>query len=143
MTSNGNHSLIVLVRALLAWIAILALEVLHGIARTIWLVPAVGDLAARQIGVVTGSLLILLVAFISIRWIGARRRYELLAVGFLWLSLMLVAELTLGRWAFGFGWSRIAEDFDPSRGGFLGFGLLVLVAAPWLARRLRGPRTTP
>jgi apolipoprotein N-acyltransferase len=69
--------------------------------------------------------------------IGARGRRELLGVGLSWLLLMLVAEITLGRFVFGYPWLRIAEDFDPTRGGILGLGMLVLFAAPWLARRWR------
>lgn len=127
----------VIIRALIAWLLIFVLEVLHGTARTLWLVPLVGDLPARQIGVAIGSLLILLVAVLTVRWIGARSVPQSLAVGALWLVLMLVAEVVLGRLVFGYPWSRIAEDFDPSKGGFLGFGMLVLVAAPWLAGRWR------
>ncbi|MDH5209336.1 MAG: hypothetical protein OEW34_11900 [Burkholderiaceae bacterium] len=128
-------------RALLVWLLIFAVEVVHGVLRTLWLVPLVGDLPARQIGVLVGSLLILLAAWLCIDWIGARGRRELLGVGLSWLLLMLVAEITLGRFVFGYPWLRIAEDFDPTRGGILGLGMLVLFAAPWLARRWRpGPR---
>ena len=45
-------------RALAVWLAIVVAETLHGIARTLWLTPIVGDHAARQIGVGTGSVLI-------------------------------------------------------------------------------------
>lgn len=127
-------------RAFAVWILIFALEVVHGILRTMWLVPLVGDLRARQIGVLTGSLLILVVALLAIRWIGARGRRDLLRVGLLWVVLMISAEVLLGRVVFGCPWSRIAEDFDVSRGGLLGFGMLVLAVAPWLAWRLRHTR---
>jgi len=108
------------------------------VLRTVWLVPLVGDLRARQIGVLTGSLLILVVALLAIRWIGARGRRDLLLIGGSWLVLMVGAEVLLGRVVFGYPWSRIAEDFDVTRGGLLGFGMLVLAAAPWLASRWRG-----
>ena len=122
-------------RAFFVWCLILGLEFVHGVARTVWLVPLVGDLRARQIGVAIGSALILLVALLTIRWIGARTPRQRLAVGVGWLALMLGAEVVIGRWLFGYPWLRVAEDFDPSRGGLLGFGMLVLVAAPWLAHR--------
>jgi hypothetical protein len=51
---------------------------------------------------------------------------------------MLGAEGMIGRWLFGYPWSRIVEDFDPSRGGLLGLGMLALLAAPALAHRWRG-----
>ena len=129
-----------ILRAFLVWLLIFALEIVHGVLRALWLVPFVGDLPARQIGVLVGSLLIVLAAWLCIDWIGARGRRELLGVGLSWLLLMLVAEIALGRCVFGFSWPRIAEDFDLTRGGLLGLGMLVLFAAPWLARRWRPRR---
>lgn len=128
----------VLLRAFATWVAILAIEVLHGVLRTMLLVPIVGDWRARQIGVAIGSLLILLVAWLTIRWIGARTRGELVAVGLVWLVSMLVAEALLGRLVFGYEWPRIFEDFDLRRGGLLGIGMAVLLIAPSLAARWRG-----
>jgi len=127
-------------RAFAVWCLIFVLEVVHGVLRTLWLVPLVGDLRARQVGVLTGSLLILVVALLAILWIGAGGRRDLLRVGLLWVVLMMGAEVLLGRVVFGYPWSRIAEDFDVSRGGLLGFGMLVLAVAPWLAWRLRHTR---
>jgi hypothetical protein len=124
-------------RALSVWVLILAAEFAHGIARTLWLVPCVGDLASRQIGVATGSALILAIAWLTVRWIAAQSRGQWLAVGALWVVLMVIAEVLLARLMFGYPWSRVAEDFDPSRGGLLAFGLGVLLLAPWAMARLR------
>jgi hypothetical protein len=126
-----------LLRAFTVWLLILFLEVLHGVARTLWLLPLVGDLPSRQIGVLVGSALILVVAWLTIGWIGARTRAQLLAVGGMWLALMLLAEIVLGRLVFGFAWSRLLEDFDVARGGLLGIGMAVLFAAPALALHFR------
>ncbi|HQR20961.1 MAG TPA: hypothetical protein PLE54_08670 [Burkholderiaceae bacterium] len=124
-------------RALLVWALILVLEIAHGVARTLWLVPQVGDLASRQIGVMTGSALILVVTWFAVRWIAAFTRAQWLAVGVLWLALMTAAEVLLARLLFGLPWSRIAEDFDPSRGGFLAFGMVVLLLAPLATAQVR------
>jgi hypothetical protein len=51
-----------LLRALVVWLLIVAAEVVHGIARALWLEPRVGDFRARQIGVFTGSAMILAIA---------------------------------------------------------------------------------
>jgi hypothetical protein len=51
---------------------------------------------------------------------------------------MIGAEVVVGRFAFGYPWARIAEDFDPTRGGFLALGMLVLYLAPGWMARLRG-----
>jgi len=125
-------------RAFAVWLLIAAAETLHGIARTLWLVPIVGDHAARQIGVVTGSLLIFAITWLAIGWLGLRSRRELIATGALWVGLMLAFEIVLGRAVFGFGWDRIGAEFDPSRGGLMLLGLAALWLMPLFTARLRG-----
>jgi hypothetical protein len=49
-------------------------------------------------------------------------------------------EVGLGRLALGLPWDRITEDYDPARGGFLGFGLLFMAVSPILAARVRGEK---
>jgi hypothetical protein len=61
-----------LLRAFAVWLVFIALETVHGTLRTLLLVPLVGDLPARQIGIPIGSLLTFAVTYILIRWIAAR-----------------------------------------------------------------------
>lgn len=125
-------------RALIVWVAIAMTEIVHGTLRTLFLVPVFGDWRSRQIGVGTGSLLILGVACLTIRWIGARTRGDLVRIGLLWLPLMLGFEIAAGKLLAGFSWSRILADYDLPHGGFMPLGILVLAASPWLAARIRG-----
>lgn len=129
----------VLIRAFLVWLVIIAAETVHGILRGVLLVPIVGDLPARQIGVLIGSLLIFGVAYFFIRWIAARTTLQLLGVGLQWVVLTVLFEIGLGRFVLGLPWERITEDYDPTRGGFLGFGLLFVAVSPLLAVWLQGP----
>lgn len=128
----------VLIRAFLVWLVIIAAETVHGILRGVLLVPIVGDLPARQIGVLIGSLLIFAVAYLVIRWIAAHTKLQFLAVGLLWVVLTILFEIGLGRLVLGLPWERLTEDYDVTRGGFMGVGLLFMAAAPWLAAWLRG-----
>ena len=127
-----------LLRAVAVWLVVIVAETVHGILRGILLVPLVGDLPARQIGVPIGSLLVVAVAYLFIRWIAARTTLQLLGVGLLWVALTVLFEIGLGRLVLGLPWERIAEDYDPARGGFLAFGLLVMAVSPLLAAWLRG-----
>jgi hypothetical protein len=77
------------------------------------------------------------VAFLFIRWIAARTTLQLLGVGLLWVVLTVLFEIGLGRLVLGLPWERITEDYDVTRGGFLGPGLLFMAAAPRLAAMLR------
>ncbi|HXW96846.1 MAG TPA: hypothetical protein VEI47_04610 [Gemmatimonadales bacterium] len=112
-------------------------ESVHGALRNALLAPVVGDIRARQLSVATGSILILLIATASIRWIGASSRRSLIGIGGLWVSLMLAFEVGVGRWVARLSWDRILSDYDLVRGGMLGIGMLILAAAPLIAAGIR------
>ena len=124
-------------RALLVWMVIMLVETMHGLARELFIAPALGDLRARQLGVLIGSILVLLIAWLTARWLGARERRAQLQVGVFWVMLTLVFEMLLGR-AIGLSWERILSDYNPARGGFMLAGLAVMFFAPLLAAKLRG-----
>lgn len=123
-------------RALLVWMLIMLVETLHGLAREIFIAPLIGDLRARQLGVMTGSLLVLCIGWFAARWLGAGAPRTQLYVGAFWVALTLLFEILLGR-AIGVSWDRILSDFNPARGGFMIAGLAVMFFAPMLAMKLR------
>lgn len=126
-------------RGLVVWLVIAAAEVVHGTLRALFLAPQVGDLPSRQIGVLTGSLLILLIAYLFVPWIAAATRRQLLAVGLSWVVLMATFEVAVGR-LLGLSWQRIASDYLPSQGGFMLLGLAFLAVSPLLAATIRSRR---
>lgn len=124
-------------RALVVWLLIILAETVHGVLRQIFLVPVVGDLPARQIGVIVGSLIVLAIALAFSRWLDARTLREQLVVGAAWVALTLAFELALGA-VLGLTPERMLQDYDFTRGGFMALGLLFMLWAPALAARLRG-----
>jgi hypothetical protein len=126
-------------RALAVWLVIIVAETVHGILRQSFLTPVVGDLRARQIGVLIGSMIILMIALALERWLDARTTREQLGVGAAWVGLTLAFELALGA-SLGLTPDRMLEDYDPARGGFMLLGLLFMLLTPMLAARLRRSR---
>ncbi len=135
---NLPRMIALLLRALLVGILIAAIETVHGILRVRWLNRHIGDKRARRVTVVSGSLLVLFTAWVAVPWLGIRSQTEAWITGLIWVILLLAYDLGLGRWYFGFSWQRLLMDFDPRKGGMLGLGMLVLLAAPWLACIGRG-----
>jgi len=123
-------------RALLVWLLMMVIETIHGVLRNLLLVPLVGDLRARQLGVFIGSALILGIAVLLIDWIRPSSVRELLVIGALWLALTLAFEFGLGH-VLGRPWSALVADYDLTRGGLLSIGMVVLALSPWLAARIR------
>lgn len=124
-------------RGLAVWVIILLAEVAHGVARGALLEPYLGDFRARQIGVLTGSVMIIAIAAVFARWIGARSVSQLLGVGFMWLMLMLSFEIGFGRFVMDYSWERIGSDYNLLQGGLLPIGMVMLLVAPLIAAKVR------
>src|SRR5690348_15778146 len=97
-----------IIKALVIWILIAVAEVVHGSLRVSLLNRHVGDHRARQIGVFTGSVIILIISWLTVPWLGASNNGQLFSIGFLWLALMLAFEIALGRLVFHASWQRLA-----------------------------------
>ena len=126
-----------LFRALAVWLLIVVAESVHGTLRQLFLAPLVGDLAARRISFFVAVLLIFLITYFFIRWIDAPTPKSLFAIGLMWMILMTVFEFGLGLFAMNYSWQRMLEDYDLSRGGLMGLGLIFMIFAPRLAAGLR------
>jgi len=126
-----------LLKALAVWLLIALTETLQGILRVKLLNRRIGDRRARQLSVITGSLFVLLIGWLTLPWIAPSTDRQSLTVGGLWLGLMLTFDFALGRLLMRASWSRLLEDFDLRRGGFLGFGMTVLFLTPLLIARCR------
>ena len=126
-----------ILRAFVVWLVLIGVEIAHGVARALWLVPIAGDFRARQIGVLTGSILNFAVAALFIGWIRPGSARAAWQVGIAWLALTVAFEVLFGRLVARASWSRIGSDYDLLHGGLLPFGLLLLTLAPLLTAKWR------
>ena len=127
----------IFLKSIAIWLIFITIESLNGTIRTLLLVPLFGDLRAHQLSFITGSLLILTIATISIRWIEATSLAQLISVGVLWMLLTVTFEVVLGRWAFGYSWAQIAADYNLFQGRLMAIGLVLLLFAPLIATKIR------
>jgi hypothetical protein len=125
-------------RAIAVWLVLIGAEMIHGIVRSLVLMPRIGDKPARQIGVFTGSLVNLGITHLFIEWIGARTVLARVMIGVVWVVLTIVFEVAFGRLVMKSSWERIRSDYDLPHGGLLPIGLVALAGSPLVASRLRG-----
>jgi len=103
-------------RAIAIWLLIVVVESVHGTIRRLFIAPAIGDLPARQLGIFIGSALILLISWLTVRWLDATTVKARLGVGALWVVLIVLFEFSLGT-LLGYTRERMLSDYDPARGG--------------------------
>ncbi|CDH43643.1 hypothetical protein [Candidatus Contendibacter odensensis] len=123
-------------KAIAVWILIVIAESIHGTIRQLFIAPMIGDMLSRQVGVFVGSAIILLISWLSARWLGAKTLKNQLQVGALWVVLIVVFEVSLGT-ALGYTRERILSDYNLAQGGLMGLGLLFMLLAPALGAKLR------
>ena len=83
-----------LLSAVLAWLAIIVAESIHGAVRRMLF----GDsMVVRQIGVLTGAIIVLAIALLTIRRLDPRNHREALAIGVLWVALTVAFDVAFGR----------------------------------------------
>jgi hypothetical protein len=124
-------------KATAVWLLIVVAESFNGTIRQFFIAPAIGDWLARQIGVFAGSGLILLISWLTARWLGAKTKRDQLRIGALWVTLIVIFEIGLGM-SLGYTQERLLSDYNVARGGLMVFGLLFMLFAPMLVAKFRG-----
>lgn len=128
---------LLLAKAVAVWCVILVLAFANAALREYLLIPRFGNVRSLTASGVILSILVLLVAYVSLPWLGAVRTRDLLAIGLGWFVLTLVFDLLLGK----IQGERLSQQLDGylfKRGNLWLVVLLMTASAPYLAARLRG-----
>lgn len=125
-------------RVLALCVALAGAETLHGIARTLWVVPRIGKARALPLSALTGTLLAFAICWWWVPGIGLRGVAAHLALGAVLAAFMAAFDIVLGMTALRRPWRKVLADFDPRTGNLLVVGLAALLFVPMLVARLRG-----
>ncbi len=126
-----------LLRILSLCVVLASAETLHGIARTVWIVPRIGKERALKLSALTGSVLAFVICWLLVPPLQLQGA---LAHGLLGLTLaafMAAFDLAIGRIVMRKPWHKLWPDFNPATGNYLLYGLLFLCMAPLLLSWLR------
>jgi len=127
-----------LLRAFLVWLGLMVVAIANGTFRQYVLLPSVGAYAGHVLSSITLSLLILLVAWLSIRWIQPTTGQAAWAVGVCWLTATVVFEFVAGHYLFHHPWSKLLADYDVRQGRVWVVVLVATLVAPRWAAGARG-----
>ncbi len=133
MTANA------MVRVVSLCVVLAGAETLHGIARTMLIVPRIGRSRAIKLSAFTGSLLALAICWFLVPPIGLTGASDHLLLGAALATFMAAYDLAIGRLVMRKPWRKLWPDFDPRKGNYLMFGLAFLVLTPLLISWLPHP----
>jgi hypothetical protein len=127
----------VLIRALLAWLVLLALAVVNGAAREAWLIPRIGASAGHAVSSLSLSALIFLLSWLTIGWINPATARDAFLIGLVWLALTLAFEFVAGHYVFRKPWNELLADYDILSGRMWILVLVTTTLAPLLTANMR------
>ena len=125
-------------KVLAIWLAILGLAIANGMLREAFLLPMLGRPQALILSGILLAVLILVVAYLSLPWFGRVSASGYAAIGLGWLCLTLTFEFAFGRLVREKSWPELLEAYTFNDGNLWPVVLLVTVAAPSIAARVRG-----
>ena len=128
-----------LFKAFIVWILLLILAVLNGAIRDVFISPRLGEQTGHVISTVILCATIFLVAWLSIRWIGADSARDALLVGIQWVLLTVAFEFLAGHYLFGHTWERLLVDYSLFRGRIWVLVLAANLLAPLWAFWQKAP----
>jgi len=128
----------ILRKAVIVWIGMLFLAMLNGIARDMLLTPAFGISIAQPTSGIILCVLIFIVSYYSLAFIGATRVRGFLSVGLFWVCLTLVFEYLFAHYLLGMSWRQVNQIFNIQQGNLFSLALLVTAIGPLLAAKVAG-----
>ena len=123
-------------RYLIAWFPMVLIAVANGAVREVWLVPRLGEAAARQAS--TLALLALFAIYIGavLKMWPIASRSQALAVGAMWLFLTLAFEFGLGYFVSHLSWRQMLADYNVAAGRIWVLVPIWVAIAPYAFSRL-------
>jgi hypothetical protein len=126
----------VTIKYIAAWLGMMALAVLNGIARDRLYGPRVGELAAHQFS--TAILLVLFGAYFHVLqhvW-PITSAEEAWLIGVAWLLMTLLFETTLGRLVAREPWRKVLADYNVLAGRVWILVPIWVLVGPWVVFKL-------
>lgn len=125
-------------KAVTVWFGILLLAIANGLFREAVLVPQLGSAPGLLVSGLLLSLFILVVAYLSLPWLGRGPAGRFVGIGLGWLGLTLGFEAGFGLLVEGRHGYELFAAYTFEGGNLWPVVLLVTAAAPYLAARARG-----
>jgi hypothetical protein len=127
-----------MMRTLGVWVLMLLVAVVNGGVRQTLIIPRTGEAAGYAISTVTLCAAILVIAWLTIRWMRPATTRDTWRIGATWLALTLAFEFLAGHYLLGTPWRLLLADYDIFRGRIWVLVLITTATAPWLMAHSRG-----
>lgn len=126
------------VRALLVWLVLLVAAIANGAFRVFVLIPRSGERTGHVVSTLMLCVEIMLLSWLTIRWIAPPTPARAVLIGASWVVLTLLFEFGFGHYVAHKPWSELLADYDVLHGRIWILVLIATAVSPWLTGRARG-----
>jgi hypothetical protein len=127
-----------LFKAIGIWLVIVMAAIFNGVLREKLLVPAIGASAALPLSGILLAVMVFLVTFLLISFIGGTEPGIYIWIGLFWVVLTLSFEFLFGYFVGHKSWHEIIQIFNVMKGDLFIVVLFITGISPWLAAKLKG-----
>jgi len=120
-----------------AWVVLLVLALVNGVARSRFYEHRFDNLLAHYISVFTLVVLISVVSyFLVLLCTPPMTEANTIGVGVVWVIFSFLFEFGAGHYFAGMKWKQLLADYDISRGRILGLVLIAQLVGPYVVFRI-------
>ena len=120
------------------WLIIVVAAIFNGVMREKMFTPILGSQFSLPLSGITLSLLIFIISYFLVPFIGRHRGQVFVLVGLLWVVLTLSFEYSFGYFVSGKSLPEINEVFNLADGNLFAVAVISSAVAPWLVAKVRG-----
>lgn len=128
----------IMMKSIVVWLIIVIAAILNGGLRETFLTPLIGAQLSLPISGITLSVLVFVITYLSIPFLGDVKSGAYLRIGLFWIILTLSFEYLFGHYVMGKSWNEINQVFDVQNGNLFIVVLFVTALSPWTAAKLKG-----
>ena len=127
-----------LIKTIGIWLILVIIAIVNAAIREKLVEPMIGARNALPVSGLLLSILIVLVAYISIPFFGFSEDRIYILVGIIWFTLTLSFEFLFGHFVAEKPWQEIFQVFNILKGDLFIVVLFAALISPWLSAKLRG-----
>lgn len=128
----------VVIKSLGIWLLIVIAAIINGVTREKILIPLMGSSFSLPLSGFILSLLVIVIAYITIPYIGKLKTGAYIFIGLLWVTLTLSFEYLFGHYVVGKPCREINQVFNILKGDLFIVVLIVTGLSPWTVAKLKG-----
>lgn len=130
--------IVLIFKSLVIWLVLMITAVANAAIREKLLVSVIGSGISLPVSGLLLSILIFLVAYVSLSFFGNNGVNEYLLIGISWFALTIGFEFLFGSLVAGKSWYEILQVFNIFKGNLFILALISTLISPWLSAKLRG-----